>query len=203
MATIMVPCAVKMPFYNYATQNIIYEAFDMGIVGDDSSIVSNLHNELCKLAWENQSNPDWQIVGDNSHTSSLSGQQGTGSIQCDAGPILRAVIQLNLQNQADINKWYGSSDFGVYGVCGFGNSAQVNGPMWFLNKEKEAFQLPFSQEDWFYYSLKPGVSIDGILVPICQIPYLQYAVGKTISESPTYVEFPYPPSLGARIGRIY
>ena len=199
----MVPCAVKMPFYNATTYDITYEAFDMGIVGDDSSIVSTLHNELCHLAWENQCNPDWQIVGDNSHTSSLSGQQGTGSVQCNAGPILRAVIQLNLQNSADINKWYGSSDFGVYGVCGFGNSTQVNGPMWFLNKEKEAFQLPFSQEDWFYYSLKPGVSIDGILVPICQIPFIQYAVNKTVSEGPTYVEFPYPPSLGARIGRIY
>ena len=105
VGTIMVPCAVKMPFYNATTYDITYEAFDMGIVGDDSSIVSTLNNELCQLAWENQCNPDWQIVGDNSHTSSLSGQQGTGSVQCNAGPILRAVIQLNLQNSADINKW--------------------------------------------------------------------------------------------------
>ena len=58
---------------------------------------------------------------------------------------------------ANINKWYGSSGFGIYGVLAGGSLGESVGDTHFWNWTTQTFVLQGSGHDGFNYALKPGV----------------------------------------------
>jgi hypothetical protein len=146
-----------IPEFDATLGDIIYNNWTTGFLTDSDTGNDNLFAVLNEQAGINASNPVWQTVTDNTPVATYSALTGSGETSATAIPIARIEVTIDSVIKPP-DKWYGSSDFGIYGVIQPSSSSFVDRPIW-INGLQSAFPIDFfNGSDQVTYAFKPGVT---------------------------------------------
>ena len=162
---------IYIPYFDINSSSIIYTPQPSGFLQDSSSLQSQETVELYKAAWLNKANPDWKTLLDASSAIVHSGVTGSGTF---SDPLI-ANIDVEFTHKPDnFDNWYtGTSGFGIYGTCQFGDTfSTVDAP--FLNNDTNS--LVSLLTDWYglKYNFKLGAIANITTLKRLEVPWIFY-----------------------------
>ena len=193
---------LAMPFFGGQDEPIRFETVPLTFISDQDNYQTTWNTELVKYAWLNHHNPDWRFLSDPLLNSYFycGGGEGVYNYQEYAINVVELEVQVN--RNAHIDKWYGTPDVANYGMAWLGDEKAPCSPTFFINKLRQLIHSPEPFYTHLYLSLKPGVSISGIITAIAPYPFVCIAFYP--SEGDAYWS-PYemPTFLGVTPGQFY
>ena len=194
--------AVAVPFFYYNAGQIVMNVEYVDYLVDDATPYNTQFQELRNLALANQQNPDWKWLSEAGTDVTYTLEQGDNSAQIHGLPLLSAELDLTVEPTAKIDKWYGASSFGIYGVANWGTGEGPAAPALFINSPAQILHPPDNYYSKLFITLKPGVRGSVVVTPIAPYPYI--LVGTYPSGDPAFwAPFEFPPNLGMQPGTAY
>lgn len=194
--------AIAIPYFFYDAGSIVMEISYVDYLVDSGTFIDTKYQEILRVAMANQANPDWKWLSEAGTEVTYSLQSGDNSCSITGRPLLAAQLTLEVNANAKIDRWYGSSSFGIYGVAFWGTSDGPAGPAIFINNPAQLLHPPDNFYNKLFITLKPGVRGSVEITPIAPYPYILVATYPT-DEDPYWSPYSFPVGLGMQAGMAY
>lgn len=149
---------VFIPFWNRDLRppQVDYTVIQAGCWLDPNTKWSNIMWTIGEFQWLNKCNPDWlNLINDTPvHMGVLHGE---GFYQLDDIASISIVID---DTRAQIDKWWGSTQIGKYGVVSPAVDDFIVQPLTFVNCLKNLVHIGDENYTGLYYNFQPGVYAD-------------------------------------------
>lgn len=147
---------IYIPFFDATLGSIEYNNWAYSYLLDTDTGQDNKYQIINEQAGLNAANPVWLSITNNTPIMSFTALTGSGETTKTSIPIARVQVTITKANPLP-DRWYGSAEFGVYGVIQPSSASYVDKPL-FINSTNSAFPLDFlNGSESITYSLKAGV----------------------------------------------
>lgn len=168
--------SIYLPAWNAASGAITYGEISTEILTDLANNNNTLFEQVGIYAAVNKANPDWSQLS-NPTVQTISGVTGEFEVVSadTANPVISAIYVECTTVPPNIDQWYGSSSFGVYGVTRQGTPSGGAFEGRWLNSPISIIDYSEIQPSVVTVSLKPGVVANIYLFTALTYPIIYYA----------------------------
>ena len=145
---------IFMPYWDVLLKTVKWKEFNDVYFTNQPNTDDGFQGCVAKWAWLNKCNPDWQLVTPAVvfPNPGLTGQ-GFISMQDARGCVVTITGGMNL-----VDKWWGSSNIGKYGVIAYSQSGVPVMPYRFVNNNICAFENTDIGNDGLFFNFPAGIT---------------------------------------------